>query len=78
MTIEQIMAEIEQASRRFAAGRTCAESAANSLRALGRSAAIAGLCVLPSVARQYKQAHDEYEAKLRDERLEAHRRGEVT
>lgn len=74
MTIEQIMAEMQQASRGFAAGTACANRAQDALRSLGRSAALAGPCVLPFMARHYRKTIDEHEAKLAAERLEAHRR----
>lgn len=75
MTIEQIMAEMQQASQGFAAGATRAKQVADSLRTLGRS--MAGLCVIPSLARQYRKAIDEYEAKLASDRLDAHRRAAI-
>ena len=69
MTIEQIMAEMQQASRGFASGAARAESVAARLRALGRSPAMAGLCVLPSLARLHRKTHDEYLAKLGSKRI---------
>lgn len=74
MTIEQIMAEMQQASRKFAAGYASAESAAASLRAVGRSMGLACLGMPPSLARLHRKSHEEYEAKLAADRIEAHRR----
>ena len=74
MTIPQILADMQKASQGFSAGAKRAKQAAESLRSLGRSAALAGLCVLPSLVRQYRKTLDEYEDKQAADRLEAHRR----
>lgn len=51
MTLDQIMAEMRQASRGFAAGGARAEQAAEALRALGRAAANVPMPPIQAIAR---------------------------